>query len=108
MSNNTYLAQYWRNDGGWHDSGYDMSPTLVFQADSDDHAKELALAYIGANKRGREEFWLSKLARMNFSTQDVPFDDKGSEAVKPDKDLESRLSAAKFTPLRDAIVPSSE
>jgi hypothetical protein len=100
---NNYLAQYWRNDGGWHGLEYDMSPILVFQAESDEQARGLALAYIDENRLDDEDFSLEKLARFDYSIQAVPFKGRSLKAAKPNKDLEAKLDASHFTSLDDAI-----
>ncbi|MFA4954086.1 MAG: hypothetical protein WC641_02145 [Patescibacteria group bacterium] len=57
-----YRAKYWRNDGEFHQRGY--NPDYVFNAPDDASAIKKALAYIKRKRQGNEEFSILKLEEI--------------------------------------------
>jgi len=103
MTNKMYLAEYYRNDGGWHEAGTSLTPSYLFTAKDERIAVELAQGYIAQNRR-YEDFNLARLLELNVS-KDRPTTQISFRAIEvqwqnvpraPNADLEKKLSEAKF------------
>lgn len=94
MSKRTYLVTYWRNDGEWHTGNHNYNPTSQFYANNDDEALRLAVAYAQQNRRGNEDFWLSKLREVKI--REVVFDKEIPFKGVSIPNLEEKLKEAEF------------
>lgn len=89
-----YIATFWRNDGGWHELGYERCVSYVFSAKSDRDALKLALAYATRERRPKMDFGLQKLSQVQL--REMPLAQKDRSREVPFKKLEERLKAADF------------
>jgi|SRR3989344_8371082 len=105
--NRCYVAQFWRNDGDWHDSGYDRMPVIAFYAKNDAEANHLAANYIAANRMSDEDFSLTHLARVEITVKSSAVKNKVREQTyvlqRDLKPLEKKLERAKLRGLNDLI-----
>ena len=113
MTNKIYLAEYYRNDGGWHEAGISLTPSYLFTAKDKEIAVELAKGYITQNRKyscdkesagGYEDFNLKQLLELDvkkeglitsvsFRTIEVQWQGVPCES---NLGLEKKLSEAKF------------
>lgn len=97
MPINSYIAQYQDNQGN--------SREFVFKAEIDGYARELASCY---KKIMLGENLTTRLARLNFSAEEIPSDDQKNDIAIEGitiMDLERRIGQAGFIELKDAIFP---
>lgn len=120
MNLKTYVASYWRNDGGWH-SEFEYAPSYTFCARNDSTAQEVARDFYWKNKSGWADFSLISLIEIELRTKNISqgktgltllrreikisFDKERDELetmilehrIKARDQRERRIAAAKFT-----------
>lgn len=113
MTPKMYVAEYYKNDGGWHGAGISRIPSYLFTAKDERTAVQLAEGYITQNRgysRNEErivryeEFDLTRLLKLNVAKKG-PITHISFHTLKIKKreiqpgrnvDLEKQLSEAQF------------
>ena len=104
-----YLFEFWRNDGQWHSSGHDLSPTLVFEAKDDKEARELAHGYVALNTNHRQDVSLDRLYEIKIKIEQRKLrfrkmKKNGLETFKrPSQKIEEKVDITEFISLEAYI-----
>ena len=61
-----YYVKFWRNDGDWHDIGYDLTPRYLFTTSNDELANSVLLVYMILDRRGTEDFNVEELHELTI------------------------------------------
>jgi len=103
-----YVFEFWRNDGEWHDLGYDRSPTLIFEAKDDGEARELVYGYIRLNStHERADVSLHSLYEVDIKIKKRKLRFKkiwkssSQSFEKPSRRVEERVNATTFKGLEN-------